>query len=315
MYDSHSPPGEGWGEGVRRRLSSRILDGEGVFFAVLLLPAVLVVLGLIGYPLYLLAAMSVRVGHSLNFLDLSGQPLGLGNFASVLGDEETWRSLAVTAEYVLLSVGPAFLIGLGLALLLNQSFPGRRWLRSLVLLPWAVPGVLVSILFLWLLDSSYGLGNALLRHVGLPGDTAWFTDEDVALYAVVVPTVWKGFPFFTLMLLAALQTIPGELYEAARMDGAASWARFRYVTWPGLRVPALLALLLNGLWVFRDFDVIFASTAGGPNGATQTLGIRAYLTAFSDHDLGQASALGLLMVVLAALLVAALHRPLQQQFF
>lgn len=291
------------------------MRGERAFFALMLLPALLLVLGLIAYPLYLLAAMSLRVGHSLNFLDLSGQPLGLGNFAAVLEDESTWHSLWVSARYVVLSVVPAFVLGLGLALLLNGRFPGRRWLRSLVLLPWAVPGVLVSILFLWLLDSSYGLANAILRRAGLPGDTAWFTDEDMALFAVVLPTIWKGFPFFTLMLLAALQAIPAELYEAARVDGAAAWARFRYVTWPGVRAAALLSLLLNGLWVFREFDVIFASTGGGPSGATETMGIRAYLLAFSNHDLGQASALGLLMVALAGLLVFALRRPLQHQFF
>ena len=292
-----------------------MLDGEGLFFTLMLAPALLAVFGLVGYPLWLLLGMSLRTGGGMNFLDTTGQAYGFGNFAAVLADEATWRSLWVTAQYVALSVVPSFLIGLGLALLLNRRFPGRRWLRSLVLLPWAVPGVLVSILFLWLLDSSYGLANALLRRAGLPGETAWFTDEDTALYAVVLPTVWKGFPFFTLMLLAALQAIPGELFEAAKVDGAAAWARFRHITWPGIRSAALLAVLLNGLWVFREFDVIFASTGGGPSGATETIGIRAYLAAFSNHDLGQAAALGLLTAAIAGLAVLASRRWLRNEFF
>ena len=250
----------------------------------------------------------------MNFLDPGGA-VGLGNFQAVLADDATWHSAWITAQYVVLSVVPSFVAGLGCALLLNQRFPGRRWLRSLVLLPWAVPGVLVSILFLWLLDSSYGLVDTVLRRAGLPGDIAWFTDEDMALYAVIVPTVWKGIPFFTLMLLAALQAIPGELYEAARVDGAAPWQRFQHVTWPGIHGAAVLALLLNALWVFREFDIIFASTAGGPGGATETLGVHGYLLAFSEHDLGQAAALGLLMVAIAAVATLLLRRPLQREFF
>jgi multiple sugar transport system permease protein len=297
-------------------MAPRRANPQRYFALALLAPALVSALGLIVYPMYLLLAMSVREGKGVNFLDLSRQPVGLGSYAQVLGDPATWQSAYVTALYTGGSVAPAFLIGLATALLLNEQFRGRRWLRGLMLLPWAVPGVLVSILFLWLLDSSYGVVNYLLRSLGLIRvDVAWLSSEETALFSVILATVWKSFPFFTLTLLAALQSIPLTLYEAARMDGASRAKEFRFVTWPGIQVPAVLALVLNGLWAFREFDIIFATTGGGPARATETLGIRAYIEAFSYFEMARASVLGVLMLAIALLLVLAARRPLRHEFF
>jgi multiple sugar transport system permease protein len=297
-------------------MTPRRADPQRFFALALLAPALLSALGLIVYPMYLVLAMSVREGKGVNFLDLSRQPVGLGSYVQVLTDPATWQSAYVTAVYTVGSVAPAFLIGLATALLLNEQFRGRRWLRGLMLLPWAVPGVLVSILFLWLLDSSYGVVNYLLRSLGLiRADVAWLSSEETALFSVILATVWKSFPFFTLTLLAALQSIPLTLYEAARMDGASRAKEFRFVTWPGIQVPAVLALVLNGLWAFREFDIIFATTGGGPARATETLGIRAYIEAFSYFEMARASVLGVLMLAIALLLVLAARRPLRHEFF
>jgi multiple sugar transport system permease protein len=282
----------------------------------LLAPALLAVGFLIAYPLYLVVATSLRQGKTLNLLRLSELPLGLGNYRTVLGSEATWHSVWVTLLYLVGTIGPAFAIGLGTALLLNRAFPGRRWLRSFILLPWAVPGVIVSIVFLWLLDGSFGVVNALLREAGwLTTDLAWFATDETALAAVIVATVWKAYPFFTLTLLAALQAIPSTLYEAAQVDGAGPWQRFRYITWPGLRAAATLAVILNTLWALREFDIIYLTTGGGPDRATETLAVRIYQEAFAFFRMGTASALGVLTMAMAGLLVLASLRPLRREYF
>jgi multiple sugar transport system permease protein len=240
----------------------------------------------------------------------------VGNYRVVLASEATWHSVWITLVYLLGTIGPAFAIGLGTALLLNRAFPGRRWLRSFILLPWAVPGVIVSIVFLWLLDGSFGVVNALLRDAGwLATDLAWFASDETALAAVIVATIWKAYPFFTLTLLAALQAIPASLYEAAQVDGAGAWQRFRFVTWPGLRAAASLAAILNTLWALREFDIIYLTTGGGPDRATETLAVRIYQEAFAFFRLGTASALGVLTIGLAAVLVLASLRPLRREYF
>ena len=132
---------------------------------------------------------------------------------------------------------------------------------------------------------------------------------------MIVATIWKAYPFFTLTLLAALQAIPASLYEAAEVDGAGAWQRFRFVTWPGLRAAATLAVILNTLWALREFDIIYLTTGGGPDRATETLAVRIYQEAFAFFRLGTASALGVLTMALAGLLVLASLRPLRREYF
>jgi multiple sugar transport system permease protein len=185
----------------------------------LLAPALIAVAVLIAWPIYVVVQMSVRPGKALALTQLLSQPLGFANFDRVLHQPALWAAFGHSAVYTVGSLAPAFVAGLLFALLFHRVFPARRWLRSLLLLPWAVPGVVVSITFLWMLDASYGVVNAILRDLGLiTSDIAWFVDARTAMGAVIVPTVWKSFPFFTITILAALQSIPGSLYEAARVD-------------------------------------------------------------------------------------------------
>jgi multiple sugar transport system permease protein len=289
---------------------------ERRFAYALLAPAVVAVAALIAWPMYLIVSISFREGRSLNFLALDRRPLGLGNYRTVLEDPATWHSVLVSLIYTVGTLAPAFGIGLLTAVLLNRVFPLRRWLRSLILLPWAVPGVMVSIVFLWMFDASFGVVNHLLRSAGYAGaDIAWYSSESTALFAVIVPTLWKAYPFFTLTLLAAMQSIPGHLYEAAEVDGATAPQRFFNVTWPGIRGPAVLALVLNGLWTFREFDIIYAATGGGPAKATETLGIRAYNEAFGYFYMGRAAVIGVLMLLIALFAVLLARRALRKEFF
>jgi multiple sugar transport system permease protein len=270
----------------------------------LLAPALVAVTLLIGYPLLRVVELSFRQGRAMNFARIGELPLGLDNYRRIFADAGFWNSVSVSALYVAGSVALAFLVGLGTALLLNTHFPGRRYFRTIILLPWAVPGVIVSILFLWLLDGSFGVVNAILRDIGvLHGDMAWFVDQRTAVWAVMVPTVWKAYPLITLTLLAALQSIPAELYEASDIDGASSRQQFAYITWPGIRGTAILAILISALWIFRDIDIIFASTRGGPARATETLSLYTYNEAFQFFRMGTGAAVGTLMV--ASALIAA----------
>lgn len=281
----------------------------------LLAPAFLLVAGLIVYPLYTVFVTSLRQGRAPNVARLDRLPLGSDNFVRALTDEAVWHSAGVTVLYAAGTIAPAFAIGLGIALLLNREFPGRRYVRSLMLLPWAVPGVVAAIAFLWMFDASYGIVNSVLRNLGFVGrDIAWYVDGDTALFAVLLPTIWKCFPFFALTLLAALQSVPQALYEAARIDGAAPLDEFRYVTWPGIKGAAALAIVLQSLWVVKDFDLVFATTAGGPSRATQTLSLLVYEEAFQFFRMGYASAIGVLMLLACAVLAFLAMRWGRQEF-
>lgn len=299
-----SPPGQRamWLAGWHRQL----------FASALLLPALAAVLFLVVYPLIRVVELSLRKGKVLNFAKISQLPLSLDNYSRILGSEVFWHSVSVTAVYVAGSVAAAFVVGLACALLLNISFAGRRWVRTAILLPWAVPGVVVSIIFLWMFNGSFGVVNGVLRQVGLlQGDLAWFVNADTAMLAVIMPTVWKAYPLITLTLLAAMQSIPETLYEAGRIDGAGRLGLFRFVTWPGIRTSAVLACLVSALWIFRDIDIIFATTGGGPARATETLSIGVYDEAFQYFRMGTASAMGMVMIataLVASLLAARLVR-------
>jgi len=272
----------------------------------MVLPALAAVVFLMLYPLVKVVDLSLRIGRSMNFARISLLPLGTGNYARVLDDPAFQQATVTTAIYVAASVAAASVIGLLTALLLDLRFPARRVFRTLLLVPWAVPGVVSSIVFRWMFDSSYGVVNAVLRRVGLlHADLPWLVDSRTALAAVIVPTVWKAYPLITLTLLAAMQTIPAELYEAAGVDGAGRLRRFRHITWPGIAAAAALAALVSALWIFRDIDIVFTATGGGPAGATETLALYVYAEAFQFFRIGTASAAGV-MLVAAALLASGL---------
>jgi len=279
-----------------------------------LLPAALVMVALIGYPLVKIGDLSLRVGRTMNFARIGLLPLGDDNYLRVATDPAFWHSVAVSAAYVFASIGSAFLIGLGTALLLNRRMPGRRILRTLLLIPWAVPGVVASIVFLWMLDGSFGIVNAGLRLVGVEGP-AWFIQQNTALAAVTLPTIWKSYPLITLVVLAAMQSIPAELYEAARLDGAGALAEFRHVTWPGVQGAATLGVLVSALAVFRDVDVIYTTTRGGPSRVTETLSLFVYNEGFQFFRMGAAAAAGVLMVVVALLASLLAVRVIRHEKF
>jgi multiple sugar transport system permease protein len=282
-----------------REHSKGAIASDEAFAIALLGPAIAIVAALFLLPLLLLLFISLKAVKLGNLNQIIRADFTLDNYVQVLSDPSTWSSLLVSGYYVAGSSVLAFLIGLSIALLINEKFPAQRLLRTLILLPWAVPGITATIAFLWIMQPSFGVLNFMLRELGVTQvDIDWFGNPNLALLAVIFPTVWKTYPFFTIMLLAALQTIPREHYEAASIDGAARWDRFRWITWPAIRPYAAIALLFNAMHVFREFDFIFASTQGGPRGATSTIAIRIYNVAFESFNFASAAALGILTFLL-----------------
>jgi len=233
-----------------------------------------------------------------------GEP-SLRNYEDMFANPVFWSSLRITLAYVFWGTLGSFGIGLFTALLLNQPFRGRFLARILVVLPWPIPGVVAATAFTWMFNTSFGVINYILLQVGvIASPVAWFTQSGPALMAVLAATIWKGYPFFTITLLAGMQSIPKELYEAARVDGATAPQQFRHITVPALRSVMGIALVISTLWMFRVFDIIYVMTGGGPSRSTETLAIQIYREAFQYFEMGYAAAVG--MVTLALSIVATL---------
>jgi multiple sugar transport system permease protein len=270
----------------------------------LIAPASLIMTGLLIYPILQGIVLSFFDTKILNYA--KGKFIGLGNYERLLVDPYFWNSLKVTFTYGLTSMVCTYLLGLGFALLLNRRFPGRGLIRTIFILPWAIPEVVAVLIFIWMLDAQYGVINYALTAIGLlDAPQAWLASRELALPALVLVTAWQQFPLAMLILLAGLQTIPQEEYEAAQMDGANAWSRFLHVTLPGLRAVNVVLLLLLLLNSFRRVTMIFAMTGGGPARATETLSILTYNTAFEYQRIGYAAAIGvaLLLVLLGFSLI------------
>jgi multiple sugar transport system permease protein len=232
--------------------------------------------------------------------------VGLANYAAVVVDPVFWDSFVHSLVWVITAVALQFLIGLGAALLLNRNFAWRGIARALVIVPWALPSVIIGLVWTWMLDFNLGIINQIGVRIGLL-DTpiAWLARPNTAMAAVILAVVWQGFPFFCVTLLAGLQAIPREHYEAASIDGAGRIATFANVTLPGLAPVIATALLLRMIWVANSLDLILVMTGGGPGTATQTLPLYAFLRAWSGANYGYGSALAVLLTFMLLAVVVS----------
>ena len=230
----------------------------------------------------------------------AGMFIGTHNYSSLFSDAEFAHTLVVTIVYSTATVLGALSVGTVAAVAMNGAFRGRVFARAILTFPWAVPSVAAVLVFSWIYNKDSGVLNHTLGSVGLT-EHGWLVDPTWALFAVTLASVWKVFPFVMLVVLAALQSVPEELYEAARVDGADAFNRFRTVALPFL-LPALrVTALLMTIWSFRRFEIIWLLTQGGPVGSTNTLVISVYREAFVNSDLGRSAAMGVVGLLLSTI--------------
>lgn len=262
-----------------------------------LLPALLVTALVILFPVLQTAWYSL---HEYVLYDPDNfRFVGLRNFATALSDEVFWIALLNSAIWVSGIVFLQLLLGLGAALLLNQSFWWRGMARALVIIPWALPSVIIGLMWTWIYDFNLGVFNDILLRLGLiSAPHPWLAQPSTALACIMLALVWQGFPFFTVTILAGLQTVPGELYEAAEIDGASPWRQFLHVTLPSIAGIVTTAVLLRIIWVANSLDVILVMTGGGPGYATHTLPLYAFLRAYTGMEFGYAASLSLMLTAI-----------------
>ena len=287
----------------------RWLDQEQTLAWLLVGPLVLLLLGLVAYPF----GVAVQYALSDRTLAEPGRFVGLANVWNLWDNQiyrqTLWNTIVYTIGATILKLGA----GLGLALLLNEQLPMKRLIRSAVLLPWIVPTVLSAMAWLWLLTPNFSVLNWILVHSGLSQrGLPWLTSPSLAMFSVILVNTWRGIPFFAITLLAGLQTIPGELYEASAIDGAGTWHRFRHVTLPLLQPILLITLVLSIIWTFSDFQVVYGLTQGGPMNSTHVLATLSYQVGLASGNIGEGAAISLTMLPLLLILIVWQIRHLRR---
>jgi multiple sugar transport system permease protein len=287
----------------------RLLAIEPYLYA---LPSVVLIAAIMMVPLIIGISYAFRDIQILN--PFSGGFVGLANFRTLARDPNFWNALTNTLQWTVVSVVLQFVFGLILALLLNRQFPGRALVQALVFLPWAVPNFLSGLNWAWLFNPVVGPVPHWLYALGLMSEPSnILSDPKTALWGPIIANVWWGIPFFAITLLAALQSIPRDIYEAAEIDGAGPFERFRTITLPFLAPTIAITLLLRAVWIANAADLIVVMTKGGPADSTQIVASYIFTQAFQRLDFGYASAIATVLLVLLlayALAVFALRQAL-----
>lgn len=290
----------------RRRAWTAWLDHEQVLGYLLVAPVVLLLLALVAYP------FAVAIGYALSDRTLAdpGVFVGLQNFADLLESQIYLQTLRNTFVFTAGAVALKLVFGLVLGLVLNEAIPFRRMIRAAILLPWIVPTVLGTMAWLWMFNSNFSVINWVLVHSGLTSrGVDWLTDPDLALLSVVIVNAWRGTPFITITVLAGLQAIPQDFYEASTIDGASRLQRFWHITLPLVMPVLLTAVVLSIIWTFSDFGIVYGLTGGGPMNATHVLATLSYQTGLVSGNLGEGAAISLTMLpVLLVLILWQLRR-------
>jgi multiple sugar transport system permease protein len=289
-----------------RRFFSAAANRALLLPALLLAPAMAVLLSLSIYPLIYSITISLQQETPEGFA------WTLRNFARLLSDNFFWTAMAHTFVYSVVALTCEFLLGLGLALLLNQQIRGRGLFRASLLVPMMLPTVVVGVVWRLMLNPDFGAINGTLKQFGINTESlTWTASPRLAMLSVIAVDVWQWTPFVFLVLLAGLQAIPQEPYEAALIDGSSRWQTFRHVTLPLLKPAILIVLLLRTMDLLRVFDQIFILTEGGPGFATETISLYIYRTAFRFFDFGYAAAMSFILLALTNIISAIYIRFLQ----
>jgi multiple sugar transport system permease protein len=291
----------------RPRRPARTLGlDEAIFGYVLLVPSAVLILVLVGVPF--LRALWLSFHKKL--LGLEDAPwIGLLNYTTLLGDAAFWQAVKNTFVFTGGSIGCKLVIGLAVALILNEAIPLRGLWRSIVMLPYAMPTLVSVLVWKWMYNDVAGVLNYLVTETRVSSHPIlWLGDPTVAMPAVIAVNVWRGFPFFVITILAGLQTVPQELYDAAKVDGAGIWGRFQHITLPGILPVMAVTTLFSAILTFNDFSIIWILTQGGPGNATNVLATLTYKIAIPGLELGKGVAVSVLMLPILVIMIVLLTR-------
>jgi ABC-type sugar transport system permease subunit len=274
------------------------------------LPIVVLVLALVAYPF----GYAVYLSMTRKYVGLPPVFVGFENYVKLTYDGFFQRAVVNSFVFTFGSVGIKLLLGMGMALVLTSHIRFRSFWTGVLLIPWVAPTVVSALNFLWIYDGSLGVLNYLLVKVFriLPQGVGWLSEAGTAMASVIAVNVWRGFPFFGISFLAGMKGIPGELYEAAAVDGATVVQRFRHVTLPGIRNILIIVMLLSTIWTFNDFAIVYILTKGGPGGTTMVLPVFTYEMAFGAQRLGEAIAAALYMLPPLAFVIIVLARHMRR---
>lgn len=285
--------------GALRQGLASLLERESTLGYVLLAPAALLLLIFVAYPFVYglwLSLTDARLGQPATFI-------GLANFLNLLDDSIFLQSARNSFVYTFVTTIFKLVLGLVMAVVLNQRFRFQRLARGVALLPWIIPTVLSTLAWLWMFDATFSVFNWMLRQVGLKGPI-WLATWPWPMISIIIINVWRGMPFYGISFLAGMQTIPVDLYEAATIDGASAWQRFTQVTLPLLRPVIAVVLLLSTILTFADFQIVYVLTRGGPANMTHLFATYAFQVGLSGTRIGEGAAISLYMFPILAVVVA-----------
>ena len=295
--------------GIRVRLS-RALENPTVLGFSFVAPAELVLLIFLAYPFIL----GIWLGFTDTVVGREGSFVGLENYQELLEDSAFWLTVFNTFLYTVVAVLLKAVLGIGLAVVLNRDFKAKGLVRAIVLLPWIVPTALSAICFWWLYDSTFSGISWVLMRLGLIDNMINFLgDPWNARFSLIAANVWRGIPFFTIGLLAGLQTISPELYEAADLDGASSWSKFRKITLPLITPLLAVVTAFSTIWTFADFQLIWIITKGGPAGATHVFGTLSFQRAMAGGHFGEGAAISNFMLPILVVCVLISFKYLRRE--
>jgi len=286
------------------------LDRGSVFSWLMMAPPILFLMAFVGYPFFYGIALSLED----RMVAQPGTFAGLNNFIRDANDPVFWKVVSNTFIYTGIATVLKMVGGLGLALAMNQQFRMKNLIRALLLLPFIVPTVLSTVAFMWMLDPAFSVVNRVLIQFGVPKPgPSWLGSPILAMFSIIMINTWRGLPFYGITLLAGLQTVPVELYEAATIDGAGGWQRFRYVTLPILQPIILIVTLFSVIFTFADFQLVYVLTHGGPQNATNLLATYAFDIGMGAGQLGLGASVALTMLPALALLIVAITLYLRKK--
>jgi multiple sugar transport system permease protein len=293
--------------------SKKLGKNENSVAYLFMLPLVIMFLVFLAYPILKVIIMSFQYWYMSKPKPEGHYFVGFQNYIEIFKDVNFINSIKRTFVFITITVIIRYIIGLGIALLLNKQYRGKGIFRAINIIPWAMPQVVVCLVFVLMLDTQVGVVNYILNDIlKICGNIDFLGKPGWAFFTANLVTIWKGFPFVSIMLLAGLQSIPNELYEASIVDGANSIQKFRHITLPMLKPVSVIVFLLLIIWTIKDFSIVYVLAYGGPSRATEIITIYVYNLAFKYFDFGKASAAGMVMLVFSMIFTVFYLKALRE---